>query len=112
MIRDQRSRIVVERGMLTLSLPPALVVANRAEVIDALAEALATVGVDRVRIDAAELVSLDSAGTAALVRVALLARSKTGQRPVLAGCAADFKHSLTQTAVLPLYSVEDVPGLV
>lgn len=96
------SRTEVVGRTVTLYLPESLVAETRGQTVDALAEALAGGGLDRVRLDASALVMLDAAGIGALVRAARITREYTGDRPVLAHCSDAVASALRATAVLPL----------
>ena len=101
------SRTEVVGRTLTLYLPEALVAETRGETVDALMKALAGGGLDRVRLNASALVTLDAAGIGALVRAARITREYTGDRPVLTHGSDAIIRALTVTAVLPLLFESD-----
>jgi hypothetical protein len=96
------TRMEVAARLLTVHLPESVVVTTRGEVVDSTAAVLACGGVDRVRLDASDLVTLDAGGISALVRIARISREHTGERPLLAHCSPEIQEALTETAVLPL----------
>lgn len=86
---------------LTVYLPESLVGETRAAMMGALVAALSKGGIERVRFDAAALVTIDAAGIGALVRASRIAREHTGSRPVLTHFSDAIQAKLIETAVLP-----------
>jgi anti-anti-sigma regulatory factor len=84
---------------LEVRLPASLVVENRTGLIDAVAANLES-GMERVRLDASELVDLDSAGLGALARVLRMAVEATGAPPQLVDASPEVRESMRSVLLL------------
>lgn len=84
---------------LEVTLPDALEVANRQQVIDALAAGLQP-GVRLVRLDASALCRIDSAGMGALARVLRMCIEATGSAPRLVHASEDIRDTLRSVLLL------------
>lgn len=88
-------KATLERGVLTVYLPPVLGLENRQGLIDAIeAEKRRFL---RVRLDASAVTDIDGAGLGILARAVRLARDRTSQAPLL--------RAPTESAIQRLQSV-------
>lgn len=89
----------VEGTTLEIELPPALLVANRMELIEAVTGGLRP-GLTRVRLDAAALREIDSAGLGALARVLRKSIEATSNPPQLVNARVEIIESMRAVQLL------------
>ena len=89
----------IEGTTLEIGLPPALLVANRMVLIVAVTGGLAP-GVTRVRLDAAALREIDSAGLGALARVLRESVDATRSPPQLVNARVEIIESMRAVGLL------------
>lgn len=87
---------------LLVSLPADLRVAGREALVEAVERTLAP-GVRRVRIDAAALESVDTAGLGALARIMRLAVDATGAPPRLVNPSPELRDELRSVLLLGFF---------
>ncbi|HEX6371385.1 MAG TPA: hypothetical protein VF006_20880 [Longimicrobium sp.] len=100
-MRDRPARIPVrvEGTTLAIGLPPALLVGNRMELIEAVTGGLRP-GLTRVRLDAAALREIDSAGLGALARVLRESIEATSNPPQLVNARVEIIESMRAVRLL------------
>lgn len=103
--RDASARMMwtnLSGTTLVVTLPAVLVLANRLQLIDAVAAAFAP-GVERLRLDGAAIRSIDTAGLGALARILRMSVDASCALPQLVNAGAVLRESMRSVLLLALF---------
>lgn len=94
----------LERGVLTVYLPPVLGLDNRHALIDAIEGEKR--GFLRLRLDASAVTDIDTAGLGILARAVRLAQDRTSQAPLLCAPTESAVQLLRSVGLLNSFDLE------